>query len=141
MKRPGKAAGKRWPRARDLPANVFERMGRGVPGGHEGAVYAAPVLRDSPKPKRGEARCRHSVNSILEGDFDRDGQMVVQTPPERVIQRSVVVTRTLTQALAQTPIKAPVQAPKAEIKPDQAKHNTQPHHCPTHWHPGPDQPT
>ena len=32
---------------------------------------------------------------VLEGDFDTDGQMVVQTPVERVIERSVVVTRTV----------------------------------------------
>ena len=32
---------------------------------------------------------------VLEGDFDANGQMVVQTPPERVIERSVVVTRTV----------------------------------------------
>ena len=31
---------------------------------------------------------------VLEGDFDSDGQVVVQTPVERVIERSVVVTRT-----------------------------------------------
>jgi ribonucleoside-diphosphate reductase alpha chain len=32
---------------------------------------------------------------VLEGDFDNDGQVVVQSPPERVIERSVVVTRTV----------------------------------------------
>jgi len=35
---------------------------------------------------------------ILEGDFDSEGQVVVQTPVERVIERSVVVTRTVTEA-------------------------------------------
>ena len=49
--------------------------------------------------------------SVLEGDFDRDGQVVVQSPPERVIQRSVVVTRTVTE----TPVRAP--APKAVAQP------------------------
>jgi ribonucleoside-diphosphate reductase alpha chain len=43
---------------------------------------------------------------VLEGDFDESGQMVVQTPAERVIERSVVVTRTVTET--------PVAAPKVE---------------------------
>jgi ribonucleoside-diphosphate reductase alpha chain len=34
---------------------------------------------------------------VLEGDFDHDGQVVVQTPVERIIERSVVVTRTVTE--------------------------------------------
>src|SRR5688572_26639030 len=34
---------------------------------------------------------------VLEGDFDTNGQMVVQSPQERVIERSVVVTRTVTE--------------------------------------------
>ena len=50
---------------------------------------------------------------VLEGDFDTNGQVVVQTPLERVIERSVVVTRTVTE----TPVK-PVAAPKAEIVQD-----------------------
>jgi ribonucleoside-diphosphate reductase alpha chain len=32
---------------------------------------------------------------VLEGDFDDNGQMVVQSPAERVLERSVVVTRTV----------------------------------------------
>src|SRR5690348_1728720 len=45
---------------------------------------------------------------VLEGDFDNNGQVVVQTPAERVIERSVVVTRTLeTKAIE-------VSAPKIE---------------------------
>jgi len=35
--------------------------------------------------------------AVLEGDFDNDGQVVVQTPAERVIERSVVVTRTVSE--------------------------------------------
>ena len=48
----------------------------------------------------------------LEGDFDSDGQVVVQSPQNRVIERSVVVTRTVTQ----TPVEAPqpVVAPVAQ---------------------------
>jgi len=45
---------------------------------------------------------------VLEGDFDNNGQVVVQSPSERVIERSVVVTRTLeTKAIE-------VSAPKIE---------------------------
>ena len=44
----------------------------------------------------------------LEGDFDSDGQVVVQSPLERVIERSVVVTRTVTAP--------PVEPPKALAK-------------------------
>ena len=46
---------------------------------------------------------------VIEGDFDTNGQMVVQSPAERVIERSVVVTRTVTEA--------PVEAPKPVIQP------------------------
>ncbi|HTC84930.1 MAG TPA: hypothetical protein VK683_11275, partial [Rhizomicrobium sp.] len=56
---------------------------------------------------------------VLEGDFDRDGQMVVQTPAERVIERSVVVTRTVSES----PAKAPAAKAAAQ---DQAKHHGQP---------------
>ncbi|HEX4634776.1 MAG TPA: ribonucleoside-diphosphate reductase subunit alpha [Rhizomicrobium sp.] len=56
---------------------------------------------------------------VLEGDFDNDGQMVVQTPVERVIERSVVVTRTVSEAP-----RAP--APKPEVQQDHARHNSQP---------------
>jgi len=56
---------------------------------------------------------------VLEGDFDNNGQMVVQTPAERVIERSVVVTRTVSEAPAK-PI-----VPKAKIQ-DHARHNGQP---------------
>ena len=45
---------------------------------------------------------------VLEGDFDNDGQMVVQSPPERVIERSVVVTRAIETKAVEAP------APKAE---------------------------
>ena len=61
--------------------------------------------------------------AVLEGDFDNNGQVVVQTPVERVIERSVVVTRTVTEAPAKV-AKAP--EPKAEIQQDYARHNSQP---------------
>ncbi len=32
---------------------------------------------------------------VLDGDFDDHGQVVVQSPSERVLERSVVVTRTV----------------------------------------------
>ncbi|HKU53950.1 MAG TPA: hypothetical protein VJP60_01185, partial [Rhizomicrobium sp.] len=51
---------------------------------------------------------------VLEGDFDNDGQVVVQSPSGRVIERSVVVTRTVTE----TPVKAPQQ--------DHSRHHGQP---------------
>ncbi|HKU53963.1 MAG TPA: hypothetical protein VJP60_01250, partial [Rhizomicrobium sp.] len=56
---------------------------------------------------------------VLEGDFDNDGQVVVQSPSERVIERSVVVTRTVTEA----PVK-PVA--KAETVQDHSRHHGQP---------------
>ncbi len=34
---------------------------------------------------------------VFDGDFDESGQIVVQSPAERVIERSVVVTRTVTE--------------------------------------------
>jgi ribonucleoside-diphosphate reductase alpha chain len=46
---------------------------------------------------------------VLEGDFDTDGQVVVQTPQEHVLERSVVVTRTIETKPAPVP-----QAPKLE---------------------------
>jgi len=58
---------------------------------------------------------------VLEGDFDTNGQVVVQTPLERVIERSVVVTRTVTE----TPVK-PVAAPRAEIVQDLFQSGPQP---------------
>jgi len=48
--------------------------------------------------------------SVLEGDFDKEGQMVVQSPAERVLERSVVVTRTVTET--------PVEPPKAPVAPE-----------------------
>src|SRR5262245_46281541 len=49
---------------------------------------------------------------VLEGDFDNDGQMVVQSPAERVIERSVVVTRTIETKAVEPAPKA--EAPKIE---------------------------
>jgi ribonucleoside-diphosphate reductase alpha chain len=46
---------------------------------------------------------------VIEGDFDTNGQVVVQSPQDRVIERSVVVTRTVTQA--------PVEAPQPAVTP------------------------
>jgi ribonucleoside-diphosphate reductase alpha chain len=57
--------------------------------------------------------------SVLEGDFDNDGQVVVQTVPERVIERSVVVTRTVTEV----PVKSITPKPAAKAEP---RHNSQP---------------
>src|SRR5438477_7428286 len=64
---------------------------------------------------------------VLEGDFDESGQVVVQTPAERVIERSVVVTRTITEAPAKPIVKETVKlaAPKAEMR-EHARHNSQP---------------
>jgi len=53
---------------------------------------------------------------VLDGDFDETGQIVVQSPAERVLERSVVVTRTVTEK----------PAPKAEAVQDQVRHNAQP---------------
>ncbi|HEX4118969.1 MAG TPA: ribonucleoside-diphosphate reductase subunit alpha [Rhizomicrobium sp.] len=56
---------------------------------------------------------------VFDGDFDESGQIVVQSPAERVIERSVVVTRTVTE----TPMPKP--ALKVEAALDQPR-NTQP---------------
>ncbi len=63
--------------------------------------------------------------SVLEGDFDTNGQVVVQTPKERVIGRSVVVTRTLTEA---PPREAAKTAPKpvTPAAQEHVRHNGQP---------------
>jgi ribonucleoside-diphosphate reductase alpha chain len=54
---------------------------------------------------------------VVDGDFDESGQ-IVQTPAERVIERSIVVTRTVTET--------PKPAPKQETIRDQARHSAQP---------------
>jgi ribonucleoside-diphosphate reductase alpha chain len=53
---------------------------------------------------------------VLEGDFDADGQVVVQSPQERVIERSVVVTRTVETRPAAQP----------DLLQDDSRHSTQP---------------
>src|SRR6185369_2472364 len=70
---------------------------------------------------------------VLEGDFDTNGQVVVQTPVERVIERSVVVTRTVTETPVAKASEKPApkaEAPKNEIpnteSQDHARHNSQP---------------
>jgi ribonucleoside-diphosphate reductase alpha chain len=55
---------------------------------------------------------------VLNGDFDETGQIVVQSPAERVIERSVVVTRTLTEVPASAPVKP--------VEKTEARSNTQP---------------
>ena len=50
------------------------------------------------------------------GDFDSNGQLVEgkSTPAERVIERSVIVTRTVTETpVAQEPVSAPIRAEPA----------------------------
>src|SRR5258706_11780714 len=70
---------------------------------------------DSPGPQRGKKMSALGKH-VLEGDFDHDGQVVVQTPVERVIERSVVVTRTVTE----------VPKPAPAIKAEAPRHSTQP---------------
>ena len=55
---------------------------------------------------------------VLEGDFDTNGQMVVQTPQDHVIERSVVVTRTLETKVVEPAAKVEAKATekKAEHK-------------------------
>src|SRR3569833_782922 len=59
---------------------------------------------------------------VLEGDFDQQGQVVVQSPAERVLERSVVVTRTVETKTVE-PAEKPVQA---DLLQDAARHNGQP---------------
>ena len=60
---------------------------------------------------------------VLDGDFDNNGQMVVQTPAERVIERSVVVTRTVSEA-PRASVQAVAQRPICSRT--VARHNVQP---------------
>ena len=62
-----------------------------------------------PLPGNREQKMSALGKHVLEGDFDTDGQVVVQTPQERVLERSVVVTRTIETK----PVPAP-EAPKLE---------------------------
>src|SRR5215472_9428871 len=62
---------------------------------------------------------------VVNGDFDSNGQIVVQTPAERVIERSVVVTRTVTEVPPSDQGK-PAPQPKAETVQDHTRHNAQP---------------
>src|SRR3984957_6714432 len=57
---------------------------------------------------------------VLNGDFDELGQIVAQTPAERVLERSVVVTRTVIETPAPKPV------PKVEAVKDHSRHNAQP---------------
>ncbi len=57
---------------------------------------------------------------ILDGDFDANGQMVVQSPSERVLERSVVVTRTVETKTA------PKAVVKADLFQDEGRPNGQP---------------
>ncbi len=65
---------------------------------------------------------------VLDGDFDESGQ-IVQTPAERVIERSVVVTRTVTETTRSVGDSRSDQSkptPKAEVVQDKARHSAQP---------------
>lgn len=62
-----------------------------------------------PLPGNREQKMSALGKHVLEGDFDTDGQVVVQTPQERVLERSVVVTR----IIETKPVPAP-EAPKLE---------------------------
>jgi ribonucleoside-diphosphate reductase alpha chain len=53
-----------------------------------------------------------ALGKILDGDFDNDGQIVTAPATERVIERSVVVTRTVTETPAK-PVPKPVSTTAA----------------------------
>src|ERR1700677_313129 len=59
---------------------------------------------------------------VLDGDFDTNGQIVAQSPTERVLERSVIVTRTLLPPKVETRPKAVA----AKIEPNHDRHNSQP---------------
>jgi ribonucleoside-diphosphate reductase alpha chain len=59
---------------------------------------------------------------VLDGDFDANGQMVVQSPSERVLERSVVVTRTVETK----PAPAAKPAAQPDLLQDGMRHNGQP---------------
>src|SRR5579875_2915656 len=108
----------------DLPGTKVWLMGRGVPQGGKARCDCAPAAFDSPAGTEGEEMSALGKH-ILEGDFDEAGQVVVQSPAERVIERSVVVTRTVTEA--PRPVAVPAPAAKVEAVPqDKARNNAQP---------------
>lgn len=61
---------------------------------------------------------------VLDGDFDEHGQMVVQSPAERVLERSVVVTRTIEAKPALNPLLKPVA--QRELDLEEGRPNGQP---------------
>jgi hypothetical protein len=64
--------------------------------------------------------------SVLEGDFDESGQMVVQSPPERVLERSVVVTRTIETKSQPQPKPLPKLVAQPELELEEGRPNGQP---------------
>ena len=56
---------------------------------------------------------------VLDGDFDDNGQVVVQSPAEGVLERSVVVTRTVETKAAPKPA-------QPDLLQDDSRHNGQP---------------
>src|SRR6185312_16185650 len=87
-------------------------------GASRGAVSSGNNSRlRLPIPRRAQGNRMSALGkSVLEGDFDDNGQMVVQSPAERVLERSVVVTRTV-----EIETKAPVQTkpqPKLVAQPE-----------------------
>src|SRR5665213_3231478 len=103
-------------------------MGRGVPGGCKARVELRQ-WSSVPAPLQGTEAMSALGKSVLEGDFDNDGQVVVQTPLERVIERSVVVTRTVTEvSRSEGEGRSDHNKPAAKPAPVKAapRHNTQP---------------
>src|SRR6201996_5236257 len=60
--------------------------------------------------------------AVLDGDFDEKGQIVIQSPAERVLERSVVVTRTVIE----TPAKPAPKAVDKAVEQDKSRHSAQP---------------
>jgi ribonucleoside-diphosphate reductase alpha chain len=75
-------------------------------------MHRANVTRFPGPARRGSSHMSALGKSVLNGDFDANGQVVVQSPVERVLERSVVVTRTVTE----TPIQPAVQ-PVLDVQP------------------------
>src|SRR5882757_1536788 len=95
----------------DLPRTKVWLLGRGVPGGSRERARSRRPRHLIPRTTEGKSMSALGKH-VLEGDFDTNGQVVVQTPLERVIERSVVVTRTVTEV----PVKSigPKPVAKAE---------------------------
>src|ERR1700761_9432041 len=111
---PGKAVEKRAASQETCREHRFGLWGGVSQGAARSGVRRGLRL---PIPRRlvgGSRKMSALGKHVLDGDFDEKGQ-IVQSPAERVLERSVVVTRTVTEAPAK-PAPKSVAASQSELK-------------------------